>query len=87
MRPASVGERRFLRILQASLGVEQGPIAKVIRFRNPTLPAFLDRVILRGLKAGAASVDLSVRRHGDGKISLQILEARGDIEVTGSFSG
>jgi hypothetical protein len=55
----------------------------VIRFRDPTLPAFLDSVVLRGLKAGSGSVDLSVRRHGDD--TLQILAARGDI--TASFSG
>jgi hypothetical protein len=42
---------------------------------------------LRGLKAGTGGVDLSVQRYGDNKISLQILEARGDIEVTTSFSG
>jgi hypothetical protein len=32
-------------------------------------------------------IDLSVHRHGDDKISLQIIEARGGIEVTASFSG
>ena len=59
----------------------------MIRFVNPTLPAFLESVVLRGLRAGSGRVDLSVRRHGDDKISLQILEAEGDIEVTASFSG
>jgi hypothetical protein len=59
----------------------------VIRFRDPQLPAFLDSVVLRGLKAGTGSVDLSVQRHGDNKISLQILAARDGIEVTASFSG
>jgi glycogen debranching enzyme len=48
---------------------------------------FSDSVVLRGLKAGTDSVDLSVQRHGDNKISLQILEAGGDIEVMASFSG
>jgi hypothetical protein len=72
--------------VQASLGIEQDPFANLIRFRNPTLPAFVDRIVLRGLKAGSGSVDLLVQRQGDDKISLQILEARGDIEVTASFS-
>jgi hypothetical protein len=70
-----------------SLGVEQDPLANLIRFRNPTLPAFLDSLVLRGLKAGTGSVDLSVHRHGEDKISFQILEACGGIEVTASFSG
>jgi len=77
----------FALLLQASLGIEQDPFTNVIRFRNPKLPAFLDSVVLRGLKAGTCSVDLSVQRHGDDNISLKILEARGDIEVAALFSG
>jgi hypothetical protein len=80
-------DRAASSIPRASLGIEQDPFANLIRFRNLTLPAFVERVVLRGLKAGSSSVDLSVQRHGDDKISLQILEARGDIEVTASFSG
>ena len=84
--PQSWSSGAFFALLQASLGIEQDPFANVIRFRNPKLPALLDSVVLRGLKAGTGSVDLSVRRQGDDKISLQILAARGDIEVTASFS-
>jgi glycogen debranching enzyme len=85
--PQAWASGAFFALLQASLGIEQDPFANVIRFRNPTLPAFLDSVVLRGLKAGTGSVDLSVHRHGDDKISLQIIEARGGVEVTASFSG
>src|ERR1700722_195173 len=85
--PQSWSSGAFFALLQASLGIEQDPFANVIRFRNPKLPVFLDSVVLRGLKAGTGSVDLSVRRQGNDKISLQILAARGDIEVTASFSG
>jgi glycogen debranching enzyme len=71
----------FFALLQASLGIEQDPFEKVIRFRNPKLPPFLDSVVLRGLQAGSGSVDLSVHRHHDAKVSVKILEARGDIQV------
>jgi hypothetical protein len=71
----------FFALLQASLGIEQDPFANVIRFRNPKLPAFLDSVVLRGLKAGTGSVDLSVHRHHDAKVSVKVLEARGDVRV------
>src|SRR3984957_13591988 len=71
----------FFALLQASLGIEQDPFEKVIRFRNPKLPPFLDSVVLRGLQAGSGSVDLSVHRHHDAKVSFKILEARGDIQV------
>jgi glycogen debranching enzyme len=84
--PQARASGAFFALLQVWLGIEQDPFA-VIRFCNPTLPAFLDSVVLRGRKAGAGSVDLSVRRHGDDKISLQIIDASGGIEVTASFSG
>jgi hypothetical protein len=66
--PQAWASGAFFALLQASLGIEQDPLANVIRFRNPTLPAFLDSVALRGLKAGAGSVDLSVHRRRDDKI-------------------
>jgi hypothetical protein len=71
----------FFALLQASLGIEQDPFANVIRFRNPKLPAFLGSVVLRGLKAGTGTVDLSVHRQRDAKVSFEIFEARGDIQV------
>jgi hypothetical protein len=52
-----------------------------------TLPAFVNRAALVGPKADPDRGGVSVRRHGNDKISLQILEARGDIEATVSFSG
>jgi glycogen debranching enzyme len=85
--PQAWSSGAFFALLQASLGIEQDPFSNAIRLRNPMLPAFLDSVVLRGLKAGTGSVDLSVQRHGDDNISLKILEARGDIEVTALFSG
>jgi glycogen debranching enzyme len=79
--PQAWSSGAFFALLQASLGIEQDPFANIIRFRNPKLPPFLDSVVLRGLKAGTGSVDLSVHRHHDANISLKILESRGDIEV------
>lgn len=84
--PQAWASGAFFAMLQASLGIEQDPFANVIRFCNPNLPAFLDSIVLRGLKAGTGSVDLSVQRHGDDNISVRILERRGDIEVTALFS-
>ena len=85
--PQAWASGAFYALLEACLGVEQDPWAREIRFRNPVLPAFLDEVVLRGLRAGNASVDVSIRRHGDDKISLQTLKSRGDIQVTVIYSG
>jgi glycogen debranching enzyme len=84
--PQAWSSGTFFALLQASLGIEQDPFANVIRFRNPNLPSFLDSVVLRGLKAGTDSVDISVQRHGGDNISLKVIEARGDIEVIALFS-
>src|SRR6202171_1418015 len=85
--PQAWASGAFYALLEACLGVEQDPWACEIRFRNPVLPAFLHEVVLRGLRAGNASVDVSIRRHGDDKISLQTLQSRGDIQVTVIYSG
>jgi glycogen debranching enzyme len=68
-------------LIEAALGLEFDPAASAIRLRNPRLPAFLDEVILRHLRLGAASVDLKVRRHGD-EISLEVLRRQGKIQVS-----
>jgi hypothetical protein len=83
--PQAWSSGTFFALLQASLGIEQDPFADMIRFRNPKLPSSLDSVVLRGLKVGTGSVDLSVKRHGNDSISLKIIEIRGDVQVTALF--
>jgi hypothetical protein len=83
--PQAWSSGTFVALLQASLGIEQDPFADMIRFRNPKLPSSLDSVVLRGLKVGTGSVDLSVKRHGNDSISLKIIEIRGDVQVTALF--
>jgi glycogen debranching enzyme len=85
--PQAWASAAFYALLQACLGIEQDPWAREVRFRNPVLPEFLDEVVLSGLHARDASVDVAIRRHNDGKISLQTLKSRGDIQVTAIFRG
>ncbi len=72
-------------LLAASLGLQFDPFKGEIRLCNPRLPAFLDEVILRDLRLGAASVDLRVRRHKD-TVSLDTPRISGDIRVSIVFS-
>ncbi len=72
-------------LLQASLGLEFEPAENEIRLRNPHLPKFLDKVILRNLCLGQSSVDLSIRRQGS-DISLQVLRSKGQIRVSAVYS-
>ncbi len=68
-------------LIEASLGLEFDPWAGEIRLREPQLPDFLDEVILRNLRLGAASIDLKLRRH-DREVSMEILRAHGKIRVS-----
>jgi glycogen debranching enzyme len=70
----------FFALLKASLGIEQDPWRKEIRFRTPTLPNFLDDVVLNGLPVGSGSVDVVIRRHG-ARTSLEVLRAEGNVNV------
>jgi glycogen debranching enzyme len=68
-------------LLEASLGLEFDAARSEIRLRNPRLPAFLNEVVLRELQLGESSVDLLIRRHGDG-VSMEVLRRRGQIQVS-----
>jgi glycogen debranching enzyme len=68
-------------LLEASLGLEFDLPSGEIRLRNPVLPPFMDEVLLRNLWLGAASADITVRRHKDA-ISLDILRTRGEIQIS-----
>jgi glycogen debranching enzyme len=72
-------------LLEASLGLEFDPFKGEIRLRNPSLPSFLDEVVLHDLRLGASRVDLRVRRHGD-SVSLDTPRINGDIRVSIVFS-
>lgn len=68
-------------LLEAALGLEFDPQLGEIRLRNPRLPTFLNEVVLRDLQLGNSSVDLRVRRQGEG-VSLEVLRTRGKIQVS-----
>jgi glycogen debranching enzyme len=68
-------------LLEAALGLEFDAERSEIRLRNPRLPAFLNEVVLRELQLGESSVDLLIRRHGDG-VSMEVLRRRGQIQVS-----
>jgi glycogen debranching enzyme len=67
-------------LLEAALGLEFDAARSEIRLRNPHLPAFLNEVVLRELSLGDASIDLRIRRHGNG-VSMEVLRRRGQIQV------
>jgi glycogen debranching enzyme len=72
-------------LLQASLGLEFEPAEHEIRLRNPSLPSFLDEVILRNLRLGRSSVDLAVLRQNN-HVALRVLRNEGQVQVSAIFS-
>jgi len=72
-------------LIEASLGLQFDPAANEIRLRNPRLPPFLDELVLRNLQLMQSSVDLKVRRHAN-EVSVEILERRGQVQVSVVFS-
>jgi len=71
-------------LIEASLGLQFDPAANEIRLRNPRLPPFLDELVLRNLTLKQSSVDLKIRRHAN-EVSVEILERRGQIQVSAVF--
>ncbi|MGP9813482.1 amylo-alpha-1,6-glucosidase [Rhodopseudomonas sp. NSM] len=68
-------------LLEAALGVQFNADRREIRLVNPRLPAFLNEVVLRDLRLGESSVDLRIRRHGEG-VSMEVLRTDGRVQVS-----
>ncbi|HEY3355981.1 MAG TPA: glycogen debranching N-terminal domain-containing protein [Polyangia bacterium] len=67
-------------LLQALLGLELDAPARRLTLRRPLLPASLPEVELRGLRLGAASVDLALTRHRD-SVGVNVLRREGELEI------
>jgi glycogen debranching enzyme len=68
-------------LLQACLGLELNPFERSIRFRNPRLPSFADRITLRNIGFQEAKVDVTLRRAGE-HVALRVLRNTGEIQVS-----
>ena len=63
--------------LQACLGMTFDSIGERVRFRQPSLPEFLDHVVIRNLRVGDSRFDIMLRRF-DNDVSVNILSRVGD---------
>lgn len=70
-----------LSLIQSCLNLSFDVAAKQVIFCRPLLPAFLDSVTLRGLRIGDASIDVALRRAGDG-VTANVIERQGQIGIT-----
>ena len=69
-----------LALLQACLGIGFDPAEHTVLFERPTLPRFLDEVVLRGLSIGNGRADLMLRRAGE-EVAMHVLARSGRVRV------
>ena len=67
-------------MLQACLGISVDALRSRVVLRSPSLPACIDRVSIRGLTVGSASVDLTVHRYL-GTLSANVERRSGRLDV------
>ncbi|TWF47848.1 amylo-alpha-1,6-glucosidase [Neorhizobium alkalisoli] len=67
-------------ILGACLGLEQAHSENEIRFRKPTMPRFLDEIVLRNVQIGSSSADFRMHRYGN-DVATNVLDRRGDAQI------
>ncbi len=67
-------------LLGACLGLEQAYSENEIRFRNPTMPAFLNEIILRNVQIGTSLADFRMHRHGN-DVATNVVNRRGNAKI------
>jgi glycogen debranching enzyme len=67
-------------LIEACLGLELKCENGEVRFREPHFPAFLDQLVLRGLRLGESVLDLRLRREGE-HVTFTTLGRAGTLRV------
>jgi glycogen debranching enzyme len=67
-------------LLQACCGLRVQAHRKRIVLENPTLPGFLKEVVLRDIRIGSSSVDLTLQRYTR-TVGVDVLRRDGELEV------
>lgn len=67
-------------LLQASLGLSIDAAEQCVLFRQPSLPDFIDELVLRNLRVREGTVDLRLERHAE-SVGVEVLRRDPGIEV------
>lgn len=79
-RPQAWAAASVFLLLQAVLGLSVDAWKQRVTFTRPSLPAWLDAVEIRGLRIGAARLDLRVMR-GRRSAALEVIGKEGPVDV------
>jgi glycogen debranching enzyme len=69
-----------LSLVQSCLGLSFDALQRQIIFRQPSLPEFLDEVVLRRIAIGGGMLDVALRRVGS-EVAVNVLARQGDLRV------
>jgi glycogen debranching enzyme len=67
-------------LLRASLGLSVDAAARRVVLTRPTLPPFLSEMQIKGLRAGTATLDLSLQRYA-ADVVTSVTKREGDVEL------
>jgi glycogen debranching enzyme len=67
-------------LLRASLGLSVEAATRRVVLHRPTLPPFLNEMHIKGLRAGTATIDLSLQRYA-GDVVTSVTKREGDVEL------
>jgi glycogen debranching enzyme len=68
-------------LVTGGLGIVPDALGGRLRIRRPSLPRWLNRVEVRGLRVGGSRVDLLFERTTGGPVALSDVRIDGDVEV------
>ena len=69
-----------LSLIQSCLGLSFDPAGPRIAFSEPVLPAFLNSIVLRGLRVAGTVADIALRR-SERRVVVDVLDRRGAVTV------
>ena len=78
--PQSWASGSVFLVLQACLGLSVRSETGQVSFAYPSLPEFLQRIELKDLRVGTATVDLSLQRHAQ-DVGVNVERRKGDVEI------
>jgi glycogen debranching enzyme len=74
-------------LLKSGLGLNADALGNRLRILRPSLPRWVNRVEVRGLRVADSSVDLLFERAAAGSVTLSDVRIEGDVEVTLEIRG
>jgi glycogen debranching enzyme len=68
-------------LLESCLGLKVLGSQRRVVLSNPFLPQFLEKVSIRNLRIGVASIDLLATRHAEGDVGINVVRREGAVDV------